>query len=224
MININDYLQEVAGNINTDEFWDMFFGFGFTTIPKLKHFETAFGDDGASYFERVKTLLNDFCDSIARCTTFEWCYKDWVWEIDHPKEYAEKRKKEEQEAEQRRKEGKSLDVADIFGVFFGEETAKEYKDRCSESDAWRDKMKSKIAKFGVEKVRQELAETFNEYLREILEELGVKRVEEIAAEITFDECYDKMDDSDDEIGVGDDLIKLAHFAQRLVLPKLTSED
>lgn len=215
MMNFVESLYEFGGNADREEFWNMFFGYGFKVVPTLKLFQIAFGDDeGGSYFNQMKNLMDNFENAAGMCARFESGKERMLWEINNPEEY----KKECASP----KKDKNLE---IFELFFNKEHVDNYKELTKRSDEERDIIKNMIAKFGVKKTEQELYSTFNKYLRELLVELGIRRIDDMTSELTPSICYCDIDDSDNcDVEKDDDLRRIACFVKKDILPQMTSED
>ncbi len=214
MRNFVEGLYEFGGNATHEEFWNMFFGYGFKVMPTLELFQIAFGDDeGTSYFKQMKSLVNDFWNSVNACARFENCKEKIVWEINNPEEYKKELANQKPDS-----------TLKIMNLFFDKKSIDYYKGLVKQSDDEREEIKKMIAKFGVDNTKKKLYEVFDEYLKELLEELGIRRVDEIASTVDPTSCYYNMEDPDDEIEKDSELRKLACFVKENILPEMTSED
>lgn len=213
--NFNESLYAFEGSASHDEFWNLFWAYGFKVIPTVEHFKIAFGDDkGGIYFRQTKNLVNDFWNSVNACTLFEWHNEKWLDEINNPNP----------EGYDEAKKGVKDSTLELFELFFDKNTVNEYKKGVKTFEDTRAEMKNMIKKFGVERTRRALFKAYDENLRKVLEELGIEQIDKLVSKIGFETCYHDMDNIDDDIERDHELRKLAFFAKDDVLPLLSDKD
>lgn len=207
-MNFRTFLSTFEGNASHDDFWNLFFTYKFKKVPEINDFMIAFGEeDGKAYFYQTKNLVKNFWNAVSACATFDGQYKDILFEINNPEEYAKKPKSSTEE---------------MFELFFGGSAG--YEKQKKESKDTRNEMKNMIVKFGVDKTRAVLFDVYSKYLREVLEHIGVDQIDEIASNIKYDSCYFNMEDLDEGFEEEYDLKLLANFVKENVLPQLNDED
>ena len=207
-LNFEKFLHEFGGNANYDDFWNLFFTYKFKKVPEINDFIIAFGEDeGKAYFYQTKNLVKNFWNAVNACATFDGQYKDILFEINNPEEYAKRPKGHTHE---------------MFELFFG--GMEGYEKQKKEEQDTRNEMKNMIIKFGVDKTKAVLFDVFSKYLKEVLEHIGVDKIDEIASNVKYDNCFLNMEDMDEGFEEEYDLKLLANFVKENVLPQLKGED